>query len=292
MADPYGTEAPETLEGWYVLHDAYVIDWPGWRSLPPAERQGIAEEGVRWMREAAGTERGDSTAYSLVGQRGDLLFVHYRSSPAEVNRVELSLRQIGLYDWLIPAWSYLSVIEMGMYELTAMVRMRLADQDIQPGSDEYEAYFESEMRKQHRRAESRLFRDIPVQEHICVYPMNKRRGESVNWYSLTIEERRELMRGHGRIGHKFHKKVTQIIGGAVGLDDWEWVVSLHADDPLTFKKLVYEMRFDPASALYAEFGPFHVGLRIPPAGIAELLDGRLPEHVEPPPRSPAPDEDE
>ena len=85
-----------------------------------------------------------------------------------------------------------------------------------------------------------------------------------------------MMRNHGRIGHKYADAVTQIIGGSVGLDDWEWGVSLYCDDALIFKKLVYEMRFDPASALFAEFGPFYLGVRVPPEGLPGVLAGRLP----------------
>ena len=124
--------------------------------------------------------------------------------------------------------------------------------------------------------EARLYRDIPPQRYICFYPMNKRRGEDKNWYTLPMPERRAMMRSHGRIGHKYHEQVTQVISGSVGLDDWEWGVSLHADDPLVFKKLVYEMRFDPVSAIYAEFGPFYVGLRREPDTLPALLAGKLP----------------
>ena len=152
---------------------------------------------------------------------------------------------------------------------------RLADQGVHPGSDEYEQYFETEMGKQKRRAEAKLFRDIPEHRYICFYPMSKRRGEQVNWYTLDVEDRRELIRGHGRIGHRYREQVTQVIGGSVGLDDWEWGVSLHADDVLVFKKMIHEMRFDPASALYAEFGSFCVGIRIEPGQMPGLLAGEL-----------------
>ena len=118
---------------------------------------------------------------------------------------------------------------------------------------------------------SRLFRDVPPQRYICFYPMDKKRGEQVNWYMLTLEERRAMMRSHGTIGHKYHETVTQVIAGSVGLDDWEWGVSLHSEDMLVFKKLIYEMRFDPASALYAEFGPFYVGIRREPGELASVL---------------------
>ena len=94
--------------------------------------------------------------------------------------------------------------------------------------------------------------------------------------ALTVNERRELMRGVGRIAHTYQGQVTQIVSGSVGLDDWEWQVSLYADDVLVFKKLLYEMRFDPASVLYAEFGPVHVGIRLSADQLGELLTGCLP----------------
>ena len=111
---------------------------------------------------------------------------------------------------------------------------------------------------------------------MCFYPMNKKRGEVHNWYALSMEERRQLMRGHGMVGRKYAGKVTQIISGSVGFDDWEWGVSLFADDPLVFKKLIYEMRFDPASAHYALFGAFYVGIRFQPSEIGPLLAGQAP----------------
>jgi chlorite dismutase len=219
-------------------------------------------------------EQGDTALYSVLTQKGDLMFVHYRATPDDLNAVELSLRQTRLFDYLRPAYSYFSVIELGMYELTAMAMKKLADQGVTRGSPEFEEFFETEMVKQQQRVQTRLFRKVPEQRYICFYPMNKKRGESVNWYTLTIDQRRDMMRGHGRIGHKYHETVTQIIGGSIGLDDWEWGVSLHADDALVFKKLIYEMRFDPASALFAEFGPFYVGIRRQAGDLRALLDGR------------------
>jgi peroxiredoxin len=275
MTDSQSVEVPQTLEGWYTLHDVYHVDWPRWHALDATHREIVAKEAAAWLETMAATEKGDSAVYSVVSQKGDLMFVHYRESPEALNAVELSLRQTRFYEYLRPAYSYLAVIELGMYELTAMARRKLADQGITPGSEVYEQFFETEMEKQKQRVQTRLFRKVPDGRYICFYPMNKRRGEQVNWYTLSIEERRDMMRGHGRIGHKYHESVTQIIGGSIGLDDWEWGVSLHANDALVFKKLIYEMRFDPASALFAEFGPFYIGYRRDPGQVPDLLSGRL-----------------
>jgi len=120
-------------------------------------------------------------------------------------------------------------------------------------------------------AAPRLFPKIPPRRYLCFYPMSKRRGEQVNWYDLPPAVRAELMRGHGEIGRRYAGRVTQVIAGSVGLDDWEWGVTLFADDPLVFKKLVHEMRFDPASSRYALFGPFYVGIRFAAAKLGEVL---------------------
>ncbi|MBI4579857.1 MAG: heme-dependent peroxidase [Planctomycetes bacterium] len=276
MADAQGPEAPQTLEGYYILHDVYRIDWPMWWAVQGKSGYEIAESARQWLAQAAGVERGDTAAYSILGQKGDLMLVHYRATAEDLNRAEMSFRRLALFEFMQPVYSYLSIIELGLYELTSVAARRMAEQNLAPGTPEYAAAFAAEMEQQKQRVQTRLFRKIPEQKYICFYPMNKRRGEQVNWYNLTMDERRDLMRGHGRIGHKYHEQVTQIIGGSVGLDDWEWGVSLHADDPLQFKKLVYEMRFDPASALYAEFGPFYVGLRLPPEGLPQYLAGKWP----------------
>jgi peroxiredoxin len=265
---------PQTLEGFYVLHDVYTVDWPGWRALGASERSAAADEAAAWLGESEAL-RGDSALYSVLTQKGDLMFVHYRETPDALNAAELGLRQTRLYEFLRPAYSYFSVIEVSLYEVMAMAMRRVADRGLERGTPEFDAAMEEEIGRQKERMNERLFRDIPPHHYICFYPMNKRRGEQVNWYSLPLAERRAMMRSHGTIGHKYHETVTQVIAGSVGLDDWEWGVSLHCDDALTFKKLIYEMRFDPASALYAEFGPFYVGIRREQTALQALLEGRL-----------------
>src|SRR5918994_2043536 len=103
-----------------------------------------------------------------------------------------------------------------------------------------------------------------------------RRGEIKNWYSAPFDDRAAMMREHGHIGRRYAGKVVQIISGSIGFDDWEWGVDLFAEDPLTFKKLIYEMRFDEASAKFAEFGPFYVGLQFPMGELGAFLNGELP----------------
>ncbi len=93
---------------------------------------------------------------------------------------------------------------------------------------------------------------------------------------VPFEKRAAMMREHGLIGRAYGSRVTQIISGSIGLDDWEWGVDLFADDPVVFKKLIYEMRFDEASADYAEFGPFFVGLQFSAGQLPAFLEGETP----------------
>ena len=94
----------------------------------------------------------------------------------------------------------------------------------------------------------------------CFYPMSKRRNPDQNWFELPFEDRRNLMYEHGTSGRKFRGRITQLITGSAGLDDYEWGVTLFAQHPDDLKEVVYTMRFDEASARYAEFGPFITGM--------------------------------
>jgi chlorite dismutase len=169
-----------------------------------------------------------------------------------------------------------SIVELGMYDMTAKIHRQLADRALPPGSDEHTRAFDEEMERQRQRVAGRLFAPIPAARYVCFYPMDKRRGETLNWYTLEFARRAEMMLEHGKVGREYAGKVTQIISASIGFDDWEWGVDLFAPDPLTFKKLIYEMRFDEASAKFAEFGPFYTGLQFSPEELGRLLEGELP----------------
>ncbi|HZD84929.1 MAG TPA: chlorite dismutase family protein, partial [Gemmatimonadaceae bacterium] len=114
--------------------------------------------------------------------------------------------------------------------------------------------------RESQQVRRRLYPELPENmPYVCFYPMSKRRDASQNWYTLPLDERSRLMQAHGITGRRYSGKVQQVITGAIGLDAWEWGVTLFAQDPLDFKKLVTDMRFDEVSAKYAEFGDFYVG---------------------------------
>jgi chlorite dismutase len=265
-------DAPVTLEGWYTAHRIYAVDRARWNALPVGERAAIAAEAGEVLAGLAAPADGHGACYGVVSGKGDLCVVHWRRTLEDLRAAELAVAGTRLAGFLVAAYSYLAVIELGTYELMGYAAAQVKKRGVEPGSPDFDAEVKVEME---RMARPRLFPDIPPRRYLCFYPMSKRRGEQVNWYDLTASERAVFMRGHGEIGRKYAGQVTQVIQGSVGLDDWEWGVTLFADDPLVFKKLVYEMRFDPASSRFALFGPFFVGVRLAPQALGAALDAAL-----------------
>jgi len=270
-------EVPLTTEGYSVLHQMMRFRWTAWRALPEAERSAIVQEAAAALGEMEQSSGGQSALFSLIGHKGDLMLVHFRKSFADLNQAELKLAGLRLSDYLEPTSSYLSIIELGLYDSTLKIYKELIDQGIQPHSDQWKAEIECKLGRHREAMHPRLFPEIPPNRYICFYPMNRLRGEDKNWYTLPIEERARQMNEHGLVGRRYAGEVKQIITGSIGFDDWEWGVDLFADDPLVFKKLIYEMRFDHVSAVYALFGQFYVGVRCPAAALEKLLSGELPK---------------
>jgi len=268
-------QVPESLEGWSVLHQMFRIRWSEWRRLGAREREAAARESAQVLA-APGGEAGATAVTTLLGHKGDLMLVHFRRSFDALQDAQLRVAALPLAPFLEATTSYVSIVELGMYEMTAQIHQRLADRGLTGGNDEFEKAFDAEMEEQRKRVLGRLFTEIPSRRYVCFYPMNKKRGEDKNWYRVPFEERARMMREHGKIGRHYAGAVTQIISGSIGFDDWEWGVDLFADDPLVFKKLIYEMRFDEASADYAEFGPFYTGLQFDAALLPQYLEGTTP----------------
>jgi chlorite dismutase len=254
----------------------YRVRWESWQGLPAAERKARAEEAAAALQAMNREGAGATAASTLLGHKGDLMLVHFRRDFEGLQQAQLAVARLALSPYLEPTTSYVSVVELGMYEMTAQIHGRLAEKGLATGSPEFEKAFDEEMEEQKRRVLSRLFLGVPARRYLCFYPMNKRRGEHKNWYATPFEERARMMRDHGVIGRHYAGQVNQIISGSIGFDDWEWGVDLFADDPVVFKKLVYEMRFDDASSWYGEFGPFYVGLHFSLPELPRFLEGEVP----------------
>jgi chlorite dismutase len=264
---------PLTLEGASMLHQMLRVRWTAWKQLSSAERGEIAQEATQALAEMEREASGQSAAFSLLGHKGDLILVHFRRSFDELNKVERLLAGLRLWDYLEPTSSYLSVVELGLYESSLKTYGALAERGIAPFSPEWTAGIEEVMARQREAMAPRLYPDMPPHKYLCFYPMDRKRGELKNWYRLPMAERQRQMHEHGMVGRRYAGAVKQVISGSIGFDDWEWGVDLFADDPLVFKKLIYEMRFDEVSADYALFGTFYVGIRCPAAELASWLNG-------------------
>lgn len=238
-------EAAITLDGWYALHSLYSMDWTSWKRVSVEERQAAVDEFLVYLeklQKADDEKTGSHALYTIVGQKADFMLMTFRPTMDELQELEAEFNKLAIADFTIPAYSYVSVVELSNY---------LAGES---NEDPY----------QNPYVRGRLYPELPRQQYICFYPMNKKREGDDNWFMLDMDKRKALMRDHGLIGRSYAGKVKQIITGSVGFDDYEWGVTLFSEDVLQFKKLIYEMRFDEVSARYAEFGSFFVGT---------LLDG-------------------
>jgi peroxiredoxin len=232
------SQAAKTLDGWYCLHDFRTIDWTTWKMLSSDERESAIHEFQSLLNKWNATQseqKGSHVLYTVVGQKADFMMMILRPTMEELNQIENEFNKTKLAEFTVPAYSYVSVVELSNY--------------LSSDEDPY----------QNPAIRARLYPTLPQSKYVCFYPMDKRRQGNDNWYMLPMEERSSLMRSHGMIGRQYAGLVKQIITGSVGFDDYEWGVTLFSDDVLQFKKLVYEMRFDEVSARYGEFGTFFVG---------------------------------
>lgn len=246
---------PETLDGWFALHDMRSIDRTAWERLSTPDREKALTEVIDLLSSFERVDdapAGRSVTYTVVGHKADLLMLHLRPEIGQLHDVERAFDTTMLASVTTRPYSYLSVIEISRH-------------GVPEGS--------AENIMEAPRIQARLYPELPPNiGYVCFYPMSKKREGADNWYMLGPSERGDLMRAHGRTGRRFAGRVTQIVTGSMGLDDWEWGVTLFSDDPLVFKKLVYEMRFDEVSARFADFGPFYIGRRLLPQGLRGYLD--------------------
>jgi chlorite dismutase len=253
-------EPPATNEGWYALHDFRTVDWDAWRDAPQREREAALDSGVSFLRDRVNVtdaEEGSSAVFSMLGHKADLLVVHFRPTMADLDTAERAFEETAFAGYTEQSTSYVSVTEVGGYTSEEMTKEPSEIEDT--GLARY--------------AESKLYPEIPDSEFVCFYPMDKRRAPGENWYDLPFDERAEMMDTHGEIGKTYAGKVSQVITGSIGFDDYEWGVDLFSNDPEHIKDLLYELRFDESSSKYAEFGPFYFGRQFPPEDLPAFMAG-------------------
>ncbi len=238
------------FEGWGVLH------------LLLRARRG--EPGAASLVSAidafTATDPQQVLAFSVLGARADLGLMALGPDLDALDRLAKTVLA-GPFE---PVDSFVSLTEQSEYASTEddeRARLRAEGEEV---TEERLAVWRE---RADAYLDARLHPRLPERRVIAFYPMSKTRTPGANWYELPFDERKRLMGGHARVGRQYAGRVLQLITGATGLDDWEWGVTLLADDPAAIKEIVYEMRFDPVSARYAEFGPFWVGLVMPPADV-------------------------
>ncbi len=265
---------PATLEGWYALHQILTVERAELRALSPEERTSALDEAHAALDEIAVPAQGWSAVVLLVGSASEVMLVHFRETLDELREVQQRLLRLALWESVRVDYSFLSVTELGLYGLTAELARDAAERGGAVGDAIYERALAERVEKETTSAlaKRRLHPTRPAEmPWVCFYPMSKRRAVGQNWYELSLEERSRLMYAHGLTGRRYAGKVQQVIAGAIGFDAWEWGVTLFARDPLEFKRIVTDMRFDEVSARYAEFGEFWVGKVAAPAEWTETL---------------------
>ena len=268
-------------EGLHVLHLYYSVDHGLWQLLNDAERDAAKKRFVELVQAIRSHPRTQLLVMSVVSPKADVGFMLLTPDLHDANRFEKQLTLALGPDILEPVYSYTSMTELSEYttseeeykkQLLAELKaeqehgteMVLNPNDLD-GSDTFELRLNEWRERMKKYNQDRLYPnmalDWPV---VCFYPMSKKRDLADNWYSLSFEQRRELMGGHARVGRQWHGKIRQLITGSTGLDLMEWGVTLLAHDTFHVKGIVYQMRFDEVSARYAEFGDFYIGIQLSP----------------------------
>jgi len=260
-----------------LLHQLYRVDWAAWHELKPKKQRRLMAETADMLRALDGGADESAAYYHVLGHKGDLMFVFSRKSAKDLAALERELTLLPIWPLLEVTYSYFSVVELSLHGAAERYRKLLTDQGLEEGSAAWDEGLEKMLQEDRQVQHARLYPQFPDDRYICFYPMDKLRGEVKNWFMLEGRQRGQLMAAHGKTGRKYAGKVSQIISGSMGLDDFDWGVSLYSNDALYFKKLIYEMRYDEVSAVYAQFGPFMIGRRLDPEGLFSLNPWRVQE---------------
>lgn len=257
-------------EGWHCTHMYYRFDRAKLAQLS-AEQLAQGREHFLATLDPAGSQAPARLQTSIVsGHKADFGLMLLDADPLVIDELHQRLLSGPLGVALEPTYSFVSLTEVSEYVPTVeQYGKRLVEEGEAAGSPAYAAKVKAYESREVMMRKQRLTPDLPPWPCTCFYPMNKKRKVGENWFLLDFDARSRLMAEHGRTGMTFGGKVTQLITVSLGFDDWEWGVTLWARRPEFLKDIVYRMRFDEASARYAEFGPFYVGYITDAAAVLE-----------------------
>jgi chlorite dismutase len=277
MTHPAPSSAAESTQhtlvpaggGWHSSHLYYSFDRAHLKQLSADERAAGSRDLVAALDPADPDAPLRLQTTIISGQKADFGVMALDPDPLKVDRVHQRIMAGALGPAIVPRWSFVSITEISEYVQSAEeFGARLVAEGMDAASDEYKTRVKGYADRLEGMNRQRLTPDFPPYQATCFYPMNKKRKVGENWFTLPKEERSRLMIEHARSGMAFAGRVSQLITVGVGLEDWEWGVTLWAANPEYLKEIVYRMRFDEASARYAEFGPFYTGYV---ASAAEIL---------------------
>lgn len=254
-------------QGIHVLHAFYRVDRARWAALAVGEAAATCSRLEALCSRWPGPAQPRLLTYANVGGKADLAVVFFADDLQNLGAGHRELETVFPPGTLQPVYSYLSVTELPEYVTTDDDLRRMlqyGEKKLTPGTPDFEAAFIVAKQRNDEYLHYRLYPELPDWEIMCFYPMSKKRDQADNWYMQSLEARKELMKGHARTGRKFAGRISQLITGSTGLDDWEWGVTLMAHQLDAVKEIVYEMRFDEVSARFGDFGPFYINLRLSP----------------------------
>ena len=257
-------------EGWHVQHLFFTLNHTNWASMEEDQQESARKhlEGtIARIRKHPDTQL---LAFSMVGPKSDLGFMILTPDLQDSDRFAKDLQRALGPDVLMPSYSYLSMTELSEYTTPeSEFKKELVEKEgLAEGSEPFNARLAEWTARMAKYNHDRLYPNMPDWQVMCFYNMSKRRNVEQNWYASDFDTRRKLMAGHAKTGRAWHGKIRQLITGSTGLDEAEWGVTLFAHDTHHIKGIVYEMRFDEVSAVYAEFGDFYIGIQLP---LPELL---------------------
>jgi chlorite dismutase len=260
-------------KGIHVMHLFFHVDRVRWSALPPGSSEQTRSKLEAFCSANAAPSNPRVMTFANVGGKAHMAFVLFAAEFAQVGQMHQDLEASFPTGALIRAYSFLSVTELPEYVTTEEdTRQMLVNQEkLAPDTDAFNKRFADLRQRQVEYEQYRLYPEMPDWEVMGFYPMSKRRSGADNWYGLDFSTRKKLMAGHARVGRKYAGRISQLITGSTGIDDWEWGVTLMAHQTDALKDIVYEMRFDEVSSRYGEFGPFFVNLRATPADLWEYL---------------------
>jgi chlorite dismutase len=259
------------VQGWHCSHYFYQWDRKELASIDPNSIEQAKQEFLDALNDV--NERPQRMQLFIIsGHKADIGLIMMDPNPLRIDRVHQKILSTRLGRALIPTYSFVSMSEVSEYLPN---KDQYAAKLIRSGEDPESPAFQAKVASYDRRLPvmlaQRLAPEFPTWPAMCFYPMNKHRNVGANWWALDFDKRRELMGSHARTGRKYAGKVRQLVTGSTGLDTHEWSVTLFAHDLFQIKSIIYEMRFDEVSAVYAEFGDFYIALQLPIPALLERL---------------------